>query len=78
MEVKTLYKYKENGKTVVSPNKPAGDCSTTYRVVAQEGAEITNGNYVATVIDTDNPNDWSEIESAEAEEILNILTGGDV
>lgn len=78
MEVRTLYRYEQDGKVIVSPIKPLGDYTTTYRVIAEDGKEITDGAYTATVIDTDNPNEWTEVEVAEAEEIVNILTGGDV
>lgn len=76
MEIRTLYITENDGKTTVSPIKPEGDYTTTYRVIAADGAEITNGTMTATVIDTDNPNEWSEVEQTDAEEIVNILTGG--
>lgn len=73
MEIKTLYKTVKDGKTTVSPIEPAGDYTVTYRVVASEGAEITNGTTVCTVVDTDHPEEWSEITDPTPEEIAEAL-----
>lgn len=75
MEIKTLYKTVIDGKTTVSPIEPQTPYTTTYRVVAADGAEITDGTTVCTVVDTDNPEDWREISDTTAEELLDILTG---
>lgn len=73
MEIKTLYKTVIDGKTTVSPIEPQTPYTTTYRVVAADGAEITDGTTVCTVVDTDNPEDWHEISEVTPEEIANAL-----
>lgn len=73
MEIKTLYKTVIDGKTTVSPTEPQTPYTTTYRVVAADGAEITDGTTVCTVVDTDNPEDWHEISEVTPEEIANTL-----
>lgn len=75
MEVKTLYRTVRDGKTTISLVEPQGDYTITYRVVASEGKEITNGEITCQCMDTDNPEEWTEIEDTEAEEVLAILTG---
>lgn len=75
MEIKTLYKTVIDGKTTVSPIEPQTPYTLTYRVMAADGAEITDGETVCTVIDTDTPSDWHEVSDTTAEEVLNILMG---
>jgi hypothetical protein len=82
MKKLTLYRYEQDGRTVVSLDKPSGSFTEKYRLVADEGKVITNGLVTATVIDTDSPNEWSEtvqeeivyvpqiVEMPEEEEIL--------
>lgn len=64
MIIKTLYRYTRDGKTTVSPVKPDGDYSVTYRVIAEEGMAITNGNLECECIDTDHPSEWHDCESS--------------
>jgi hypothetical protein len=67
-----------------SPEYADGRTESDYvRLVADEGMGITDGVIVATVIDTNDPVRWTdcelpeEPESATAEEILDILLGGE-
>lgn len=80
MRVITLYKTKINGRTTVSPVKPEGDYTTSYRVIAEEGLEITNGTVVCECIDTDAPSDWRDygsMDNTQAKaEAYDILMGG--
>lgn len=64
MIIKTIYRYTRDGKTTVSPAKPEGDYSKTYRVIAEEGMAITNGNLECECIDTDDPSEWQDCESS--------------
>ena len=66
MQTITLYKYeREGGGTTVSPNKPNTEYTITYRLVADEGMVLTNGEVQTTCIDTDNPQEWTEIPEPE-------------
>ena len=68
MRIITLYKYtREDGGTTVSPVKPEGEYTEMYRLVADEGKVLTNGETVATCVDTDTPEEWTEIDDPEPE-----------
>ena len=79
MEIKTLYRTTENGKTIVSPNKPLdGEYTETYRVIADEGMLLTDGMNEYGCIDTDEPSKYMEIaETADSQyaEAGKILLG---
>lgn len=62
MQTITLYRYeREGGGYTVSPNKPNTEYTITYRLVADEGMVLTNGEVQTTCIDTDTPSEWTEI-----------------
>lgn len=66
MEVRTLYKYdRGNGKITVSPNKPDCEYTEMYRLIADEGKILVNGNERTTCVDTHNIDGWEEIENAD-------------
>lgn len=70
-----LYRYADaEGRVTVSPEMPDGEYSQTYRLIADEGCALTDGSAVCGCVDTDSPDDWTEIPNeaayAEAGKIL--------
>lgn len=63
MITKTLYRVtRSDGGVDVTPNKPTdGVYEETYRLIAEEGMMITDGENYYCCIDTDNPNGYTEI-----------------
>ena len=70
MEIKTIYKYKrEDGGTTVSPNKPEGEYSELFRVIAAEGKAVTqDGTTFYSVIDAESTEGWQEVDAPEYDE----------
>ena len=70
MQKITLYRYyRPDGGVTVSTAKPDTDYTELYRLVADEGMTLTNGETCAISIDTDSPSSWTEIEdTGEPEE----------
>lgn len=77
MQIINLYKYiRENGGVTVSPNKPNVEYTEMYRLVADEGKMITNGEIVTSCIDVETIEGWNEIEAtdeATEEDYINAL-----
>jgi hypothetical protein len=76
MKTQILYRYvRSNGGTTVSPVVPESDVSytETIRLVADEGKMLTNGEIIASCIDVDNTNGWSEIDKEVIEDERNVL-----
>lgn len=75
----TLYRViKGNGVTSVSPVKLEKYDSVLYRLVADDGKELMNGNIRVSVIDTDAPDTWTEVdvdvdETEDMKQALEIL-----
>ena len=69
MKRKTLYRYlREDGGYTVSPVKPEGTAYTKrYRLIADEGKAITNGDIVTEVIDVQSYKGWADCEKPEPE-----------
>ena len=66
MQTIKLYRFtRPNGGVTVSPVKPDGDYTELFRLVADEGYVLTNGETVTSCTDTDNPNIWSEIPDSD-------------
>lgn len=67
MKRKMLYRYlREDGGVTVSPVKPSGTAYTKrYRLFAEEGQAITNGEIVTTVIDVETWAGWHDCELTE-------------
>ena len=65
MIIKVLYRYeREAGKITVSPEKPECDYTNKFRLIADEGKELTNdGENFTTCIDVDTPEGWYEVEA---------------
>ena len=74
MQKITLYKYaRADGGTTVSPNKPEGEYTEKYRLIADEGKVLTDGETITSCIDTYEVEKWQEVyapeEDTEGEEI---------
>ena len=89
MTIKTLYVYtRPDGGVDVSPVPPSEgiEYEARHRLIADEGKILTDGTTYASVIDTDNPDAWTEKdddgsadsdgeEEITAAEALRIITG---
>ena len=65
MIIKELYHYeREVGKITVSLEKPECDYTVKYRLIADEGKELTkDGENFTTCIDVDSAEGWYEVDS---------------
>ena len=62
MEIRTLYRIINNGKVTVTPIKPShNDYTETYRLIADEGMILTDGENTFICVDTDEPNKYTEV-----------------
>ena len=62
MRIVDLYRYNQDGEVIVTPNPHnESDKVSLYRVVADEGMLITNGDIETCAFDTENPEEWTEI-----------------
>lgn len=67
MQTIPLYRYiRPDGGVTVSPVKPDTDYVAMCRLVAEAGCILTNGEDTTVCVDTDNPNEWYEVQDAEA------------
>ena len=80
MKRKTLYRYlREDGGYTVSPTKPEGTAySKRYRLIAEEGMAITDGETIAEVIDVKSYAGWRDCEKPEEEIDPSILPPEDM
>ena len=74
MIIKELYHYeREEGKITVSTEKPECDYTLRYRLIADEGKELTkDGENFTTCIDVDTTEGWYEIETKKGSTQWNI------
>lgn len=64
MEIKTLYRYeREPGKITVSTEKPDVEYTEVFRLIADEGKILTNGETETYCIDVNSPDGWTEIDA---------------
>lgn len=79
MEKRTLYRInRSDGGVSITPNKPTdGTYTETYRLIADEGKVLTDGTNTCDCIDTDFPQNYTEISENEDEysEAGKILMG---
>ena len=69
MQVIDLYRYvRESGGVTISPIKPDCECSEMFRLVADEGKLITNGEIETFCIDVHDTEGWTEIDAPEETE----------
>lgn len=85
MQTITLYRYtRPDGGVTVSPEQPDEGTAyeLRYRLIADEGLSLTNGEVFTQCTDTATPDEWQEVaDGDDTEEIsdtaaLNILLGG--
>ena len=85
MQTTTLYRYtRSDGGVTVSPEQPDEGTAyeLRYRLIADEGLSLTNGEVFTQCTDTATPDAWQEVVGGDdTEEIsdtaaLNILLGG--
>ena len=70
MEKITLYKYtRADGGITVSPTKPECEYTEMYRLVADEGKMLTDGETMTSCTDTTEVDKWQEVDAPE-EEVL--------
>ena len=64
MEIVNLYKYiRDDGGTTVSPMKPNTEYTEMFRLIADEGKELINGDVHTPCIDVESTEGWSEIDA---------------
>lgn len=80
MKKVTLYRYeREAGKITVSTSKPDCEYTEIFRLIADDGKVLTNGNDTVYCMDTELIDGWSEVEEVTDEEYAEagkILLGG--
>ena len=68
MQKITLYKYtREDGGVTVSPIKPDTEYTEMFRLVADEGKVLVNGDITTTCTDVVSTEGWEEIDDVENE-----------
>ena len=66
MQKITLYRYiRPDGGVTVSPVKPDCEYTEMFRLIADDGMILTDGENQTTCTDTDAPDKWSESPDAE-------------
>lgn len=66
MKVIPLYKFiRPDGGVTVSPIKPDGEYSEMFRLVADEGMILKNGDVETTCTDVLSADGWEEVEAPE-------------
>lgn len=69
MQTILLYRYtRPDGGVSVSPVRPEGDYEELYRLVADEGMVLTDGETYTACTDTATPERWTEVPDPEAED----------
>ena len=68
MQTITLYRFiRPDGGVSVSPVKPDVEYTELFRLVADDGMILTDGENYTSCTDTDNPDIWSEVVDTENE-----------
>lgn len=66
MQIIPLYRYnRPDGGVTVSPVKPEGEYTELFRLIADEGMMLTDGENFTGCTDTDSLDKWSEVEDPE-------------
>lgn len=78
MQIKPLYKYaRADGGIIITPIQPDAVYTQLYRLVAEDGSEITSGEITTTCIDVESYDGWHDVDGEIADaEALQIITGG--
>lgn len=68
MQKINLYKYRRaDGGITVSTNKPKGEYTEMFRLIADEGKALTNGETTTYCADVESVEGWSEIDEPKEE-----------
>ena len=68
MQIVNLYKYiRDDGGTTVSPTKPNTEYTEMFRLIADEGKELMNGDVRTPCIDVEHIEGWTEIDAESTE-----------
>jgi hypothetical protein len=79
MQTINLYKYiREDGGTTISPVKPDCEYTEMYRLVADEGKILVNGDILTYCTDVENPEGWSEVVDIYIPEDDEDITGDEL
>ena len=71
MKTIVLYRYtRTDGGTTVSTVKPDVEFTQLYRLLADEGMVLTNGEITTICVDTEEVSVWSEIVDVQSGEVL--------
>jgi hypothetical protein len=66
MQIINLYKYhRADGGITVSPRKPECEYTEMYRLVADEGKALTNGDIITPCVDVESIDGWAEIDEPD-------------
>ena len=66
MQIINLYRYERDGGGItVSPEKPDKPHTIKYRIIADEGKILTNGETMTPCVDVDSTEGWDEIDAPE-------------
>lgn len=69
MKTVNLYKYVETNGTVVTPHaRNEEDTPDSYRLIADEGKILKNGETLTYCVDTNTTDGWEEIDDTTAPE----------
>ena len=78
MEIKALYRYeRENGCVTVSPVKPDVEYTEMYRLIADEGKILVNGDIQTPCTDVESTEGWIEINESDETNDPEIATAED-
>lgn len=68
MQIINLYKYiRDDGGTTISPAKPNTEYIEMFRLIADEGKELMNGDIRTPCIDVEHIEGWTEIDAESTE-----------
>ena len=76
MQIVNLYRYEENGTVIITPNQRSEtDQPSRYRLIADEGATLTDGTTETEVIDImlEDVEKWQEVITATEADYINSL-----
>lgn len=70
MKTVNLYRYDETNGIAVTPNiRNDGDAPYAYRLIAESGKILKNGNELTYCVDTKTSDDWAEIDDVADKEV---------
>ena len=71
MQIINLYRViRPDGGVTVTPNKPDSYEKVMYRIVADEGKELVNGDVRTSCTDVESTDGWVEVEAQSEESEL--------